>query len=41
MAADSRRGPKNLITDFRKQFAKSLKPFTVEEIVELKEMARR
>jgi prevent-host-death family protein len=41
MAADTRHGPKNLITDFRKQFAKSLKPFAVEEIMELKETGRR
>ena len=41
IAADTRHGPKNLIIDFRKRFAKSLKPFTDEEIVERKEAARR
>ena len=35
------RGPKELITDFRKRFAKSLQPFPVEEIIELKEAGRR
>ena len=37
----NRQGPKDLIDDFRKQFAKSLKKFSVEEINELKELGRR
>ena len=41
LTADTRHGPKNLIADFRRQFAKSLKSFTVEEIMELKEAGRR
>ncbi len=34
-------GPKELITDFRKRFAKSLLPFSVAEIIDLKETGRR
>ena len=41
VASDSRHGPKDLIADFRKQFAKSLKPFTIEEIEQLKDAGRR
>jgi prevent-host-death family protein len=36
MPANTRLGPKDLITDFRRRFAKSLKPFTIEEIMDLK-----
>jgi prevent-host-death family protein len=36
-----RQGPKDIIGDFRKQFAKSLKKFSDDEIVELKEFGRR
>jgi len=34
-------GPKDLIGDFRKHFAKSLKNFSKEEINELKRLGRR
>ena len=34
-------GPKDLIRDFRKQFAKSLKKFSPEEINQLKAVGRR
>ncbi len=37
----TRHGPKELIADFRKRFAKSLQPVPVEEIIELKEAGRR
>jgi prevent-host-death family protein len=36
-----RQGPKETITAFRKEFAKSLKPFTLAEITALKENGRR
>ena len=36
-----RQGPKDMIDDFRKQFAKSLKKISTEEINELKELGRR
>ena len=36
-----KQGPKDIIDDFRKQFAKSLKKISVREINELKEMGRR
>jgi prevent-host-death family protein len=39
VAAKTRHGPKDLIADFRGQFANSLRPFTVEEIKELKGIA--
>ena len=41
VTTDSRRGPKDLIVEFRKRFAKSLKSITDEEINELKEAGRR
>jgi prevent-host-death family protein len=37
----SQHGPRELIGSFRKQFARSLKPFPVEEIARLKEAGRR
>lgn len=37
----SRRGPKDLIVDFRKRFAKSLTSFSTEELAALKEAGRR
>jgi prevent-host-death family protein len=36
-----RQGPKDLIGDFRREFAKSLKKFSKSEIAGLKEMGRR
>ena len=36
-----REGPKDIICDFRKQFAKSLKKFSVREIKDLIESGRR
>jgi len=36
-----RQGPKDVIGDFRKQFAKSLKNFSQKEITELKSLGRR
>jgi len=41
VTTDTRHGPKDLIADFRKRFAKSLKSFSVQEIIELKETGRR
>jgi prevent-host-death family protein len=37
----ARRGPRQLVAEFRKQFAKSLKPFTLLEIKNLREEGRR
>jgi prevent-host-death family protein len=39
--AGTRHGPKDLITDFRKRFARSLQSFMIEEINDLKEAGRR
>jgi len=36
-----RQGPKDMIDDFRRQYAKSLKKISIEEINELKAMGRR
>ena len=41
VTAGTRQGPKDLITDFRKRFAKSLKRFSIQEITEMKEAGRR
>ena len=41
VAAGKRQGPKEMIGAFRKQFAKSLKPFSAAEISELKQIGRR
>jgi prevent-host-death family protein len=41
VTAAKRQGPKDLIGDFRKQFAKSLKKFSSDEIAELKTLGRR
>lgn len=41
VTAAARQGPKDLIEKFRRQFAKSLKNFTPEEIAALKEVGRR
>jgi len=35
-----RQGPKDMIDDFRRQFRKSLKKFSAEEIAELKSFGR-
>jgi prevent-host-death family protein len=41
LIAGKRQGPRESIDDFRKQFAKSLKPFSTSEINGLKELGRR
>jgi antitoxin (DNA-binding transcriptional repressor) of toxin-antitoxin stability system len=41
VTTSKRQGPKDLIEDFRRQFAKSLKKFSTKEITELKALGRR
>jgi prevent-host-death family protein len=41
LATGKRQGPKEMITSFRKQFAKSLKPFSLAEIKALNEAGCR
>ena len=41
VTASKRQGPKDIIVDFRKQFAKSLGKFSVREIKDMIESGRR
>ena len=41
VAVAKKQGPKDMVSDFRKQFAKSLKKFSAREIKELIESGRR
>lgn len=38
---ESKQGPRDLVQEFRRQFSRSLKPITAEQIDELKSIGRR